>query len=107
MKPIESSVTLPDVFYDIAVFSGKALASNGDILVTNPFVVVLLDGKYIGHSTVRPASRSPEWDSARFRVGLPFGCNMGDYTLSFEVWNVERAPIPKGGMLLEKKVIIW
>jgi hypothetical protein len=105
-KPLESQVTLPDVYFDLAVSCAKGLGSCGILERTNPFIVVLKDGKYLGHSSVKAATRAPLWEAARFVVGLPFGCDIGDYTISFEVWNLEKAPIPPGGVLLEKKVIL-
>lgn len=105
MRPVESSVTLPDVDYDIAISCARSLACNGEIATTNPFVVLLLDGKYVGHSKVKMCSRGPLWTDARFRIGLPFGCTLGDYRLSFEVWNFEKA-VPVAGQALDKNVVL-
>jgi hypothetical protein len=105
MRPIESSVTLPDVDYDIAISCGRGLACNGEVTSTNPFVVILLDGKYVGHSKVKMCSRGPLWMDARFRIGLPFGCTLGDYKLSFEVWNFEKA-VPVAGQALQKNIVL-
>ena len=105
MRPIESSVDLPDVDYDVAINCARGLACSGDLVNTNPFIVVLLNGKYVGHSRVKSATRAPLWSDARFRVQLPFGCSLGEYQISFQVWNFQKA-VPVSGQVLEKNVLL-
>lgn len=89
MKPIESQIKLPEVFYDIAISCGKNLGYYGTLSNTNPFIVILKDDKYVGHSPIRVSTRGPIWDTVRFSIGFEFGSYLGNHKLTFEVWNVK------------------
>jgi hypothetical protein len=89
VKPLESQITLPDVFYEIAINCGQDFGYYGTLNDTNPFIVIFKDGKFLGNSVVKTGTRKPRWNSARFSVGFQFGSSLGDHSLTFEVWNMK------------------
>ena len=87
--PVESDLVLPTLDYQVGIMGGNCFASESDVKSTNPFVVVLVDGKYVGCSPPRLGTRAPRYTDAKLNIPFPYNTNFKKaYCLRFEVWNL-------------------
>ena len=89
INPVESELILPTLNYEVGILNGIGFGCADELKNTNPFVVVLIDGKFVGYSPPRHATRDPVFDQAKFLIPFPYNTNFRkSYSLRFEVWNV-------------------
>lgn len=88
--PVESQLVMPTLDYRVGIVGGNGFASSDDIKSTNPFVVVLVDGKYVGRSAPKLSTRSPTFHNANVDIPFPYNTNFKNtFSLRIEIWNLD------------------
>jgi hypothetical protein len=92
MNPVESDLVLPTLNYQVGIMGGTGFGCESAIKNTNPFVVLLVDGKYIGCSAPRLGTRAPLYENSKLEVPFPYNTNFKKaFCVRFEVWNLNMA----------------
>jgi len=90
INPVESDLVLPTLNYQVGIMGGNGFGSERTMKSTNPFVVVLVDGKYAGHAPPRLSTRAPRYTDAKLDIPFPYNTNFRKaFCVRFEVWNLD------------------